>query len=252
MKLVTQVLNIKILSISEKDLLDNLHEGVLFTPNLDHLVMLQKDRAFYNCYQKADWIVCDSKILYILSKFLKPSFPEAIPGSSFFSHFYEYHKDNLECRIFLLGSMGSIANLARQKINKKIGREIVVGSYSPSYGFEVNSEENEYICKLIAESNATVVLVGVSAPKQEKWIMANKNRIQNVKIWMALGATIDFEAGINKRAPKFFQKFAVEWLYRMFQTPKKIVPRVLRDLYFFVPFTKQLLGIYNNPFKSDD
>lgn len=246
-----KILNAKILAITENNLLNTMTDGVLFTPNLDHLVLLQKDKEFYNCYQKANWVVCDSKILYLCSKLLKHSFPEAIPGSSFFTNFYEFHKDNPDCRIFLLGAMDGVAGIAKEKINNKIGREIVVGAYSPSFGFEKNQEENEYIYEMIKKSRATVVLVGVSAPKQEKWIMAHKDNIPDVKLWMALGATIDFEAGNNKRAPKFYQRFAIEWLYRMFQTPRKTIPRVLRDLYFFILYFKQLIGVYKNPFANE-
>ncbi len=64
-----KILNTNILSITKDDLLQNLNKGTLFTPNLDHLVRLQKNKEFYNSYQAADWIICDSKILYFLSKF---------------------------------------------------------------------------------------------------------------------------------------------------------------------------------------
>lgn len=248
--LTTKVLNVNILAIDESTLLKEMEEGVLITPNLDHLVTLQYDKEFYECYKKAEWVVCDSRILYLCSKLLKPSFPEAIPGSSFFSHFYEYHKNNANCKIFLLGAMNGVADKAREKINNKVGREIVVGAYSPSWGFETKQDENELIYKMIEESKATVVLVGVSAPKQEKWIFTHKDKMPSVKIWMALGATIDFEAGNCRRAPKIYQVMAIEWLYRIFQTPKKIIPRVMRDLYFFWPFFKQLIGLYRNPFKE--
>ena len=65
----------------------NLKKGVLVTPNVDHLVKLQSDREFYDVYRKAEWVVCDSKILYLLSKLLKRPLPEAIPGSSFFTSY---------------------------------------------------------------------------------------------------------------------------------------------------------------------
>lgn len=87
-----QFLNINIQNTNKEQLLQQLKKGVLITPNVDHLVKLQKDKEFYDVYQQAEWVVCDSKILYILSKLLKNSLPEAIPGSSFFTAFYEYHK----------------------------------------------------------------------------------------------------------------------------------------------------------------
>lgn len=129
-------LNVDILSITQKDLLKNLKSGVVITPNVDHLVKLQKDKEFYYIYQQAEWIICDSKILYFLSKLLKNSLPEAIPGSSFFTAFYEYHKDDQNCKIFLLGAAEGIATKAMERINNKVKRKIVVGAHSPSYGFE--------------------------------------------------------------------------------------------------------------------
>ena len=99
-----RILNVDILSLTQKDLLIQLQKGVLVTPNVDHLVKLQKDKEFYDVYQQAEWVVCDSKILYQLSKLLKHPLPEAIPGSSFFTAFYLHHKDNPNCKIFLLGA----------------------------------------------------------------------------------------------------------------------------------------------------
>ena len=180
----TQFLNINVQNINKKQLLQQLNKGVLITPNVDHLVKLQKDREFYETYQKAEWVVCDSKILYILSKLLKNPLPEAIPGSSFFTAFYEYHKDDPNCKIFLLGAAEGIAVKAMERINQKVGRNIIVGAHSPSYGFEKKPEECEELIRIVNESGANVVLVGVGAPKQEKWIMKYRNRMPKVDIFI--------------------------------------------------------------------
>ena len=115
------ILNIKIRSFTQKELLEQMAEGVLYTPNLDHLIKLQRDREFYDIYQQAEWIVCDSQILYLASKLLKQSLPMAIPGSSFFTAFYNYHANNPNCKIFLLGAAEGVAKKAMENINK-IGR----------------------------------------------------------------------------------------------------------------------------------
>ena len=247
----TQFLNINVQNINKKQLLQQLNKGVLITPNVDHLVKLQKDREFYETYQKAEWVVCDSKILYILSKLLKNPLPEAIPGSSFFTAFYEYHKDDPNCKIFLLGAAEGIAVKAMERINQKVGRNIIVGAHSPSYGFEKKPEECEELIRIVNESGANVVLVGVGAPKQEKWIMKYRNRMPKVDIFMGLGATIDFEAGTLKRAPKLWQKIGMEWLYRCLKEPKRLFKRYfIDDMNFFYYFSKQLLGCYKNPFEK--
>lgn len=247
----TRILNVDILSITKDCLLEKLKKGVLVTPNVDHLVKLQRDREFYGVYQKAEWVVCDSKILYLLSKLLKRPLPEAIPGSSFFTSYYMYHKDDLDCRIFLLGAKEGIAAKAMQRINEKVGRKIVVGAHSPSFGFEKSEKECEELIDIVNNSGANVLLVGVGAPKQEKWIMKYRDRMPGVDLFMALGATIDFEAGTLKRAPAFWQKIGMEWLYRCMKEPKRLFKRYfVDDMQFFYYFTKQLLGMYKDPFKN--
>lgn len=244
-----KILNSNIFSLTQTDLLNQLQRGVLITPNLDHLVKLQRDREFYEVYRQAEWVVCDSKILYLLSKLLKHPLPEAIPGSSFFTAFYMFHKDDPDCRIFLLGAKEGIAQKAMERINEKVGRKIVVGAHSPSFGFEKNERECEALVDIVNKSGANVLLVGVGAPKQEKWIMKYRNQMPDVDLFMALGATIDFEAGTLKRAPRLWQKLGMEWLYRCLKEPRRLFKRYfVDDMQFFYYFAQQLLGIYKDPF----
>ena len=248
-----KILNVEIDNVSTEELLAQMKKGVLVTPNVDQIVKMQTDREFYDIVLKAEWVVCDSKILYLCSQITGEPLQEAIPGSSFFPAFYEYHKHDEWCRIFLLGAMNGVAEKARERINQKVGREIVVGAYSPSYGFDKKQEENNRIFQMINSSGATVVLVGVGCPKQEKWIDAHKSEMPNVDIWMALGATIDFEAGNVKRAPKILQKLALEWFYRFLKEPKRMYKRYfVDDPKFFWHFGKQLLGLYKNPFEQKE
>ena len=96
-------------------------------------------------------------------------------------------------------------------------------------GFELKAEENEEICRSIHESGATVVVVGVGCPKQEKWIYTYKDSLPGVRLWMALGATIDFEAGNERRAPRLVQRLCLEWFYRFLQAPRKRFRRYFID-----------------------
>lgn len=245
----TRILNVDILRITQRELLERFDAGVLITPNVDHLVKLQGDGGFYDVYRRAEWVVCDSKILYLLSKLLRRPLPEAIPGSSFFTAYYMHHKDDADCRIFLLGAKEGIAAKAMERINAKVGRRIVVGAHSPSFGFEKNERECDELVRIVNDSDANVLLVGVGAPKQEKWIMKYRDRMPGVKLFMALGATIDFEAGTLKRAPRLWQKIGMEWLYRCLKEPKRLLRRYfVDDMQFFYYFAKQLLGVYKDPF----
>ena len=243
-----KILNVEIKNLTEQELLQQMKQGVLITPNVDQIVKLQKDREFYEIVKKAEWVVCDSKILLLCSKLLRSPLREAIPGSGFFPHFYMYHKDDADCKIFLLGAMEGVAVKAMENINRKVGREIVVGAYSPSYGFEKKQEENEAIYRMINDCGANVVLVGVGCPKQEKWIDTHRAKMPGVDIWMALGATIDFEAGNVKRAPEWVQKIAMEWFYRFLMEPRRMFKRYfVDDVKFFWYLLMQMIGRYRNP-----
>ena len=154
-------------------------------------------------------------------------------------------------KIFLLGAAESVAEIAKNKINSRLERTMVIGSHSPSFGFEKNDEECDEIVSIINKSEANVLVVGVGAPKQEKWIVKYKDKLPKVKIFMALGATIDFEAGNITRAPKFFQFVGLEWFYRLIKEPKRLWKRYLiDDIPFFYLILKQKLGIYKNPFSN--
>jgi exopolysaccharide biosynthesis WecB/TagA/CpsF family protein len=246
-----RILNIDILNITKKQLLDNLTQGVLFTPNVDHLMNLQKDRDFFSAYQQANFIVCDSQIVRFSSRFLGRPIRETIQGSDFLSLFYSYHRNNRDITIFLFGAAEGVAAKAMKNINGKAGREIVTGIYSPPFGFENDDEECEKMIRLINENKATVLVVGLGSPKQEKWIVKYKDRLPYVKIFMGLGATIDFEAGVLSRSPLFLRKIGLEWAYRLCIDPKRLWKRYLvNDLPFFSLILKDKMNRYRNPFRK--
>ena len=222
-----RILNAEIDNLTESEALQQLKQGVVFTPNVDHLILLQNDPSFLKVYETADYKLCDSKILYYVSRFLGSPIKEKLSGSDFFPAFCNYHKDNEEIKVFLLGAKEGVAAQAQENINAKLGRDIIVAAHSPSFGFEKNEEECLKIVEEINASGATVLAVGVGAPKQEKWIHQYKDKLPNIKIFFAIGATIDFEAGNKKRAPQWVTEVGLEWLYRLLSEPKRLWKRYL-------------------------
>jgi len=251
LKASVKILNIKINNISVQEILANLSHGVVLTPNVDHLMRLQHDRDFFHIYKSADYRVCDSQILLYASRFLGTPLQEKISGSDFFPAFYKFHADNENVRIFLLGGLEGVPDKAAAVINQKIGREIIVDFYSPPSGFEFDEQECLAIVERIRRSGATVLAVAVGAPKQEKWIYSYKHHLPTVKIFMAIGATVDFEAGVIPRAPSWMSSLGIEWLYRLMSEPNRLWKRYfLDDLPFFYLLLKQRLSLYKNPLTS--
>lgn len=245
-----QILNINVLSISMDSLITELDEGVLFTLNVDHLVKLQKDRPFYNAYAAATHVVVDSQILFLLMSLTEHTPVEKISGSDLLPAYYYYHRNNKNIKIFLLGSRNGIAQKAMDRINEKVGRNIVVAAHSPSLGFDTKEEECRDIIQRIKKSEANVLIVGVGPSKQEQWIIKYKNALPEIRLFMALGAAIDIEAGVVKRAPRWVSTMALEWAYRLYQEPKRLWRRYLvEDMAFFWLILKYKTGLYKNPWR---
>ncbi|MBE9046183.1 WecB/TagA/CpsF family glycosyltransferase [Pleurocapsales cyanobacterium LEGE 10410] len=229
------ILNIPIDNISMHELLDRLKAGgVVFTPNVDHLVKLQKDRKFYQVYQDADYRVCDSQLVIFASRFLGQPIGEKICGSDLFPAFCQHYGDDKDVRIFLLGGLEGVAEKARHNVNAKVGRNIVVGTYAPPFGFEQDPVECQKIIDIVNQSGANVLAVGLGAPKQEKWIGQYKSSLIGITTFLAIGASIDFEAGNVKRAPRWMSSVGLEWLHRLVSEPGRLWKRYLvDDLGFF-------------------
>ncbi|MEM7553173.1 MAG: WecB/TagA/CpsF family glycosyltransferase [Cyanobacteria bacterium P01_A01_bin.84] len=245
-----KLLNIAIDNFSTIELLKKLKEGgIVFTPNVDHLIKLQRDEDFYIAYNAATYKVCDSQILIYASKFLGTPLKEKISGSDLFPEFYRYYQNDTEVKVFLLGAAEGVAKSAQNKINYLVGRNMIVDVYSPTFGFEKKEQECLEIVEKINNSGATVLAIGVGAPKQEKWILKYKDRLPNIKTFLAIGATIDFEAGNKTRAPKWMSQIGLEWLYRLFSEPKRLWKRyIVDDLPFLWLIVKQKLKFYKIPF----
>lgn len=196
--------------------------------NIDVMMKLLRDEEFYELYntnRDNTTLILDSQVILILNSLLLGSdFGGKLSGSDLLPHLCT-SSVNSEDNYFLLGGMDNTAVDAMNALNSKSGSNRVVGAYSPSYGFFKNERENEIIIQKINESGANVVAVGLGAPLQEKWIYKCGPKLTNVKNFIAVGATLDFEAGNVSRVPSFFSRIGLEWLYRLILEPKRLFRR---------------------------
>jgi exopolysaccharide biosynthesis WecB/TagA/CpsF family protein len=233
-------------------LMETLKEGIVFTLNPDHLYHLQRNRAFYEAYRQADFITSDSKYVYWSLGWLGRPIQEKVSGSDIVPNFCWFHRNNPDTRIFLLGGAAGVSEKARQRINERVGKDLVVAAHSPSMSFVRDDAEIAATLELINRSGANVLIVGLGAPKQEIWILKYRSAMPSVKIFMGVGATIDYEAGVVKRAPKMFTRIGLEWVYRITTEPRRYWRRYLRDMEFFWLLARDYLGIYRSPMRSAD
>jgi N-acetylglucosaminyldiphosphoundecaprenol N-acetyl-beta-D-mannosaminyltransferase len=119
--------------------------------------------------------------------------------------------------------MGSSQNTL-DRIKERLAEEypqLEVEFYSPPFKAEFSTEENQSIINAINEFKPDVLFVGMTAPKQEKWLHVNKEQL-DVKIACSIGAVFDFYAGTVKRPSQFWIALHLEWLPRLIKEPKRL------------------------------
>jgi len=243
----SRMLNVWIDNLNMRELLERLDAGIVWTLNPDHLFHLQRNPEFYNAYMQADFITSDSKYVYWACGWLGRRIQEKVSGSDLVPAFCHYHRDNPKIRVFLLGAKPGVALQAQQRINDREGRELVIGAHGPSMNFVNDEQETQQVIAMINQSGANVLIVGLGAPKQEIWITRFRHQMPNVKIYMGVGAVIDYEADVVKRAPTWMTRNGLEWVYRITTEPKRYWRRYLRDMEFFWLILKDRLGRYTAP-----
>lgn len=197
------------------------------TPNVDHIVQLEKDKELMALYKDADLILTDGKPLLWIAKWYKTPIKEKVSGSDLFPLLCEMAADK-GYKMFFLGAAEGVAAEAAKKLSAKYKGLSVVGTYSPPMGFEKDMDEIKKISNMINDVKPHILIVGLGCPKQEKFIYNYRYEL-NVPISLGLGASLDFEAGNVKRAPKWMRNCGLEWFYRIIQEPKRMFKRYIVD-----------------------
>ena len=243
----SRLLNVWVDDLTMTELMTRLDHGILFTLNPDHLYHLQNNRAFFDAYRQADFITSDSKYVYWGLGLIGRRIQEKVSGSDIVPTFCDHHADDPHIRVFYLGAAPGIAQRALERTNARVGRELAVGAHSPSMNFVNDEEEIADVIRIVNESKANVLIVGLGAPKQEIWIVKYRHAMPNVTIFMGVGATIDYEADAVIRAPRWMTRNGLEWVYRITTEPRRYWRRYLRDMLYFWWLGLDGLGLYRSP-----
>jgi N-acetylglucosaminyldiphosphoundecaprenol N-acetyl-beta-D-mannosaminyltransferase len=244
-----RLLNVEIDNISMDELVNTFDKGLLLTLHVDMIMKLQKDRKFYEILPHFDVVTCDSQILIFAAKLLGTPFKERVSGSDFFPRFYAKYKNDPNITVFMCGGAPGVAELARKNVNRNVGREMIVATDSPPRDYDTRPGEIERMIARINESKASVLVIGLGAGRQEKFIVKYRGRLPYVKMYLPLGGTIDYEAESLKRPPAWITNAGFEWLYRVVREPRQRWRRYfIHQPPFLYLLLKQKLGLYKNPF----
>ena len=130
-------------------------------------------------------------------------------------------------RIFLLGSKDENARTAIEILQARFPGALFVGRYSPEEKPLDDMDDDEILSRVHA-ARADILLVAFGNPKQELWIDRNRERL-GVRVAIGIGGALDMIAGTVRRAPKFVQAMHMEWMFRLLQEPRRLLPRYVLD-----------------------
>lgn len=188
-------------------------------------VMALRDAPFSRALHAADWLVPDGSGIVLASRLLGGEIRERVTGSDIFSGVLQALDRRGGGRVFLLGGEEDTLAIIRQQLAVDYPRIVVAGTFSPPFKAEFSPDDNRVMIDAINAVRPDVLWVGLSAPKQEKWLHAHQ-AVLDVKFAAAVGAVFDFYSGRVKRSHPLFQRLGLEWLPRLVQQPRRLWRRM--------------------------
>jgi N-acetylglucosaminyldiphosphoundecaprenol N-acetyl-beta-D-mannosaminyltransferase len=201
--------------------------GTVFTPNIDHVVVADQDRAFREAYARASLSLADGFPIVVTSKLTKSPLPEKVSGSDLVAPLME-HAAKVGRRVFLFGGGEGVAEAASRALCARYPELQIVGTAAPFIDLKMSDAELRTLMAPIAETRAEFVLVALGAPKQEL-LMDRMARHFRPAVFLGIGASLDFVSGRVRRAPAWMSRVGLEWLFRLNQERGRLWRRYLRD-----------------------
>ena len=212
----TKITNHELLELLKKDLTAK-NTRFIVTANPEIVLYARKHPAYAKVIRQADYITADGIGIIIGSRILKHPLPERVTGFDTLNQLLAL-AEKLQKSVYFLGAKVDVLQAALKAVKKNYPQLIIAGAQDGYFGQEL------LVAKAIQKVKPDIVLVALGFPKQELFIQKYYQSSQ--AIWMGVGGSFDVLAGKVKRAPFFWQKHHIEWLYRLIQEPTRL-PRMI-------------------------
>ena len=227
-----KILGVRVNGVTRRDALQAI-EGFIRsgTPhqvcvaNVWTTVLMQSDPELLRINNSAALVVADGMPLAWVSRLFGSPLPERISGSDLFHGFHEIAAAK-GYKVFLLGSSPRTLRALTRSLRSSHPDLKIVGTYSPPFKEEFSAEDSRKMLEAVNGARPDLLWVGLSAPKQEKWIGRNLSRLE-VSAAVGVGAVFDFASGFRRRAPMWMQRTGIEWLHRLCLEPSRLWKRYL-------------------------
>lgn len=190
------------------------HTCQIATVNPEFVMTAQQDPDFLTILRSADLCLPDGIGLVWASRLLKKPLPERVPGSDLVYRLAQACSDH-GWRLFLLGAAPGVAEEAAAVLKDLYPALIIAGTFAGS----PDPREDQALVQRINHSKADMLFVAYGAPRQDKWINRNLDRLTTTHLAIGVGGSLDFITGRSVRAPRWIQKLGLEWLHRLIKEP---------------------------------
>lgn len=196
-----------------------------------HTTVMAKEHEQYRKIQNAAFLALpDGSPLALVQRLRGYKEAEQVPGPDIMPAIWKA-TEKTEISHYFYGSTQETIDALKKNLKKLHPNLKIAGMESPPFR-PLSPEEDEETIRRINESGASIVWVGLGAPKQEEWMYAHKGKIN--ALMLGVGAGFDFHAGTVKRAPEWMRNHYLEWLYRLIQDPKRLWKRYVETNIKFV------------------
>ena len=234
------ILGVQVSNITNEHLLESFTERigqkqktqVCITP-VNSVLAAIKDPQVLSIYNASEYVLCDGTPIKWAAGFLNTPIVERITGLDLLPNLVA-HCAKHDFSIFLLGASPGVGEQLKKTIHAQYPNCKVVGVYVPPFMKVFSEEENIKMIDAINAVSPDVLLVSLTAPKQDIWIAENLHRV-NASIQIGIGGAFEVMAGLAKRAPKWMHTAGLEWLYRFIQEPKRLFRRYFIEAPLFIP-----------------
>ncbi len=195
------------------EMLDERKCHSIFTPNSEIILEAHKDYKFAQILNSADLLTADGIGVVYASRILGNPIKERAAGYDIACGVIDRISESGH-RLYLLGGKPGVAEKAKRNLEEKYPFIQIVGTRNGYFG----PEESPRIVNEINSVGADIVFVCLGAPKQEKWIAENQDKLR-ARVLMGIGGSLDVFAGEVERAPEVWCNLGLEWLYRLIKEP---------------------------------
>ena len=217
-------------------------QRVFVCANPHSLVVAQHDIVFQSALTQAGLVVADGIGVSFMARLIGVQIGPRITGTDYFQAVLMALQQRGGGRVFFFGSSRRVLNLVAQRFAADFPSLTLCGTFSPPFG-SWSEEENRRMVQVINDAKPDVLWVGMTAPKQEKWVEENRHNL-TAPVIGSIGAVFDFYAGTYARAPQWVCRIGLEWAYRFILEPRRMWQRncVSAPKFFWLVLCRHILG----------